>query len=860
MWEGVGVRRFLFFAVALMVSAALGMGGAMAADNSGQNVFFAAPNGGGGACTQALPCTLSGARDKVRSVNSGMDQDIIVNLRGGSYELEEPLELAGRDSGSGGRDVIYRAYSSEKPVLSGGARVAGWAMHDASKGIYVAEVPASLNTRQLYVNGSRAVRARSERDPAGFTPTEDGYTTDGTEAQNWDGEPELGNPVEFVDLEQWRDIRCGVESVSGADIAMLQPCWKNAQLSSEWGNYMPKLNEPTWIENSYQFLDEPGEWYLDRSESRLYYKPRAGEDISASQIIAPRTEKLIEARGTLDNPVRDIRFSGITFANTTWLRPSTNEGYAPEVAGFLHDGDPVYTYKTPASIDLDAAKNIRFEGNLFENLGSNAINLDNGSQGNAVIGNTFEDISSGGVYIGDVQDEDHHPTDERSIVKDNVVENNYITRVGADYFDGVGVLATFTEGTVISHNEIHDVPFNGISLGYGWGRVDPGGEWGYSEPTPAKDNEVTHNLIYDYLEVLRDGGGIYTTGSLPGTTVSHNYIYDQGRDQASLYPDEATKYVTFSNNVSSRVLSWLHMWSPTASGNSIQNNFSSSPLMEKDGDNEVAGNTFVGDGDWPQAALDIMSGAGPGYRNIEGQSAAGANTRPDITIASPNGTMPGPRPIMKSVVRDRESALTGANISVTVDGKRITEFTEERVKRKVKGKRRGGKAKFRFVVVKSRNFSYDQSTGTLSFVPKWSLSPGGHRMTVTARDPQGLASSESRDFYVASAPEDSGLEVDALGADMKDYAEGSQEAAIRATLSADSFTSADFVCIGFRDKQTGQYSSSYLVSEPHIDRGGTTVEFEKILTRPGTYEYWVSYRTDGEDRRIGPTKELTVST
>src|SRR5215207_8249061 len=264
--------------------------------SSAKTSFYASPHGRGSECSYSSPCSLKQAQDKVRTVNGNMRGDITVYLRGGTYALSSPLRLRSQDSGSGTHHVIYKAYRNEKPVISGGTKVSGWLLHDRAQNIYKAYVGTSLQTRQLYVDGIRATRARSETDPSGFAKTFTGYTTD-TAMHGWDNVED----VEFVDFGQWLSYRCGVSSISGAMITMKEPCWSNTQRESKPEHW--RMGLPKWIENAYELLDEPGEWYLDRSTGYLYYKPRPGENMSTATVIAPRLETLVEGKGTLENPI-----------------------------------------------------------------------------------------------------------------------------------------------------------------------------------------------------------------------------------------------------------------------------------------------------------------------------------------------------------------------------------------------------------------------------------------------------------------------------------------------------------------------------------------------------------------------------
>jgi hypothetical protein len=568
-----------------------------------QVAFYASPFGSGNTCSRSSPCSLEAARDKVRAENTNMSGDIIVYLHGGTYELSSTFELTSRDSGTNGYDVVYKAYEGETPVLSGGKEVSGWSLYDVSNNVYRVEVEPTLQTRQLYVDGVRATRARSMVEPSDFTKTSTGYTSTNKEMQD----RENTGDIEIASISDWKNFRCGVSSVSGTTITMKQPCWDNSNRSDE---EQQNIGLPVWIENAYELLDEPGEWYLDRPTGYLYYKPRPGEDMSTASTIVPVLETLVRGTGTLDEPIQHIRFHGITFSYATWLRPNSNEGYAAIQAGFSTVGsDAQREEKPPGNVEFSAARSIVFERNVFERLGSVGLSFERGSQDNIVIGNVFTDISGGGVYLGNI--EDHHPDDGRAVVQNNLVRDNYITRIGAEYLDQVGIWAGYTDGSVIDHNELYDLPYSGISVGWGWGAVDPDGEDGYTEPTAARNNKIRYNFVHEHLKTLRDGGGIYTLGSQPESTISNNYLLYQLNDHGALYLDEGTQNYRVYDNVISSAPKWLFIWSNSIKNNRVQNNYSDTPSMKNDGtDNIVRYNEVVEDQDWPEPALAIMEEAG----------------------------------------------------------------------------------------------------------------------------------------------------------------------------------------------------------------------------------------------------------
>ena len=347
--------------------------------------------------------------------------------------------------------------------------------------------------------------------------------------------------IEFVYKNDWILTRCGVQSINGATITMKQPAWQRLITRSPYPG-----TTPIFIENAYELLDAEGEWYLDRAAKILYCKPLPGEDMAAAEVIAPNLEKLVSINGTLDTPVHDLKFAGLTFSHATWLRPNTGEGFIEIQAGMCLNPDLSKSsiddwVKTPGQIVIHAGKNIAFERNTFSHLGSGGIDIEYGSQDNLINGNEFFDLSAQAVQLGDTFN--HHPTDPRDIVKDNTVSNNYIHNVAAEYWGTCGITSLLTEHTRIDHNEIAWLPYTGISLGWGWGGLDA------STPTICKNNEVTNNHIHHIMQVMYDGGALYTLGAQPGTLIEGNYFHDQGAAFGLLYFDAGSKHYIARHNV-----------------------------------------------------------------------------------------------------------------------------------------------------------------------------------------------------------------------------------------------------------------------------------------------------------------------
>ena len=529
---------------------------------------------GGGADDPFL--TISHARDVIRSHKDRGRCTINVNIKGGMYRFTEPLTLNSSDSGAEGAPVVYQAAVGENVIISGAEKVGGWTLHDAVLNIWKANVATASMPRQLYVNGERAMRARTPDYPNYYIPTETGYFylyligTDPQIPPVWNN-PEL---VEAVTATQWKMMRCPIAEVSGGDdVIMKNPCWDNANVFPEPWNF----HLLSWWENAYEFLDEAGEWYLDPDTKTLYYIPRDGEDMASADVELPVLEKLVDAAGDAVAPVSYISFSGLNFMYATWLGPNTEDGYALDQSGFHltgsehadnvigHDPNAV---SIPGNVNLIYAQNITFENNTFAYLGAVALNFGTGSQGNEIKNNTFTDISAAAIQVGGIASVDHHPETPSQLTRDNYIANNLIEYIGQEYYDTPGIYIGFTTNSLVEHNEINHVPWSGIAIGWGWGLLDPGGftglpnatpyMWGeFATPSAALGNQILNNRIQYFLEKLWDGGAIYSTG-FQGTSIADGQLIAGNvamnkRPEAggnTFYTDGGSRFITLRDNVS----------------------------------------------------------------------------------------------------------------------------------------------------------------------------------------------------------------------------------------------------------------------------------------------------------------------
>ncbi|MGG1552265.1 Ig-like domain-containing protein [Paenibacillus ferrarius] len=586
-----------------------------------QQSLYVAPNGDdGNPGTLAAPFrTIGRAQAAVRGLNGSMTGDIRVILRGGTYTLSNKLSFNELDSGSNGYFVSYQSYPGEEVVVSGGQRITGWTMYDSAKGIYRAQVGTNFATRQLFVDGVRAVRARSAGGLTNATKIATGYTSDDTSLAGFSRVSDL----EMVFQDLWSNSRVKVQSIGvtggKANIVMQDPGWTAVSVRG-----LSSATVPVYYENAYELLDDAGEWYLNNGDGYLYYKPRAWEDLRTAEVTAPVLEQLMEIKGqSADLPVRNLQFQGIKFMYTTWMRPSTNLGHSDAQNNYLrYSGTP--DELPDAAIEVELANTVNFIGNDFAKLGITGLIMQNGVQDSLVEGNRFYDISGGAVSVGQPISSDrqyYNPVDPRMIMKNDDILNNLIYDIGVDFKSASAISAGYPLDMDISNNEIYNIPYSGTHIGYGWDK----------NFDPVTDNvKIEDNMIYDLMgKGVRDGGAIYslgTTGASPEhkNLVSGNYIRNQMDDSAVLYADQSSAYWRYENNVIDLSESppwhgskrWAMAWTNLIHDLDFVGNYTSDGYYVNAGvNNTFVGTTVVPDVQWPVGAQAIIANAGitPGF-------------------------------------------------------------------------------------------------------------------------------------------------------------------------------------------------------------------------------------------------------
>ncbi len=525
--------------------------------------FYVSPNGNdswSGTLSEAGEkdgpfLTIKKARNTIRELkkSGALCGPVRVLLRGGHYPIKEPITMDGSDSWY----TTYEAYGDEKPVISGGKAITDWQI-EQHNGItmwatYLPDVEyGRWYFRQLFANGVRLARTRYPSHGfctvkmalrSGLANPKHAIIFDGAgsfvfhegEIQNWDNITD----AEIVVHHLWVDEHMPIQSVDMERNIVV------SDLKSMFIIDNPRWQTNYYVENIFEALQEPGQWYLNRKTGMLYYVPREGETFENTQFTAPCILQLIKIRGDANEYVEHLHFKGIHFMYSDWdsvaykgdddftdiLGLDGIEGYAASPQGAVH---------LPGCISLEGAAHCTFEGCTVAHTGFHAISIGEACKFIRVIKSDIYDAGAGGIIIGG----SNAKGDPLRRTGNITITDNHIHQCGNVYKCGIGVLITHANRNTVAHNHIHHLHYSGISCGWVWGFED----------SVSKDNIIEYNHIHHigYEGHLSDMGGIYTLGVSPGTVLRGNIIHDVKKLQYGgfgIYLDEGSSHIIIEDNI-----------------------------------------------------------------------------------------------------------------------------------------------------------------------------------------------------------------------------------------------------------------------------------------------------------------------
>ncbi len=508
--------------------------------SQGTTTFYVSPDGKASPDGTSPFSSIDAAREAVRRLKQEgkLTQPVTVYLRGGTYTIEKPVVFKEEDSGDMNAPITYQAYKDEEAIISGGKSIQGWKPY--RNGIWMTKIPevskGQWSFRQLYINGSSRQRARTPNQ--GFLRVK-GFPDGGrevhyhTDCQRFEYAGTDLNPkwtnlgdVEVIVYHFWTDSHLPIQSIDPKSriVTFRHKAGKvfTDDFTSAGARYV--------VENLWEGLDAPGEWYLNKKTGILYYYPLPGENMTEANVIAPYATGLLRLEGDAValKPVTNLYFKGLTFQYTHFELPPGDSN------------DKQGSAAVSASITLKGAQNCAFERCRIRNTGTYGIDILDGSRNIGITHCELSYLGAGGIRLNGGTEKDH----PLLRTANNVISDNMLHHYGEVFPSAVGILLMNASLNQVVHNEIHHGWYTGISVGWAWGY----------QRSVSTHNVVEYNHIHDIGQtgLLSDMGGIYTLGVSPGTIVRNNVIHDINANHYGgwgMYHDEGSTHLLVENNI-----------------------------------------------------------------------------------------------------------------------------------------------------------------------------------------------------------------------------------------------------------------------------------------------------------------------
>ncbi len=519
--------------------------------------------------------TIEAARDFVRPYLEDMTNHIFVFINEGTYNLTEKIVWGNEDSGSNGYNVIYTSSGKNQAEFTMAEHFDGFTLHDPDKNIwktYVGNNPA----RQVYINGVRGVRARSNEyvNWDGFLTDLQINHTNGT-GDMWhskDGYYTCKNP-EYANLTNQEDIEIICSTMWQAPILKVESISKIGEthiridIQDDSWDYIFNPEDshatsirPNVIENAYELLDAKGEWYINKKDGYLYYMPRDFENPETMvATIATGGQGFVIAGDSSKEKIHNIVFDNLSFKYNNWLYPNEH-GYRDTLAGFLKSYPNSYIYKyegdgrtwgerEDAFVTVVDANYVDVTNCKVSHMGGGGIYYQGVFQNCDVVGNYVYDISGCGIMMGNALFELYdiykywRTSRYENYLINNKVNNNLVHDTGVDYWGSPGIMTSTHVNLEAMYNEVYNTNYSNFINGWGLESTE-------DKTNVYSGNKIQYNYLHDAMLRTRDGGNTYFLGSTGGVNeYSHNYLENSREGMAAMYFDSGNDRWQVFNNV-----------------------------------------------------------------------------------------------------------------------------------------------------------------------------------------------------------------------------------------------------------------------------------------------------------------------
>ncbi|WP_182922577.1 right-handed parallel beta-helix repeat-containing protein [Pedobacter planticolens] len=519
--------------------------------------------------------TIIRAQEYIRSLKLENYSKVLVNLRKGVYIIDKPLLFTVKDGGTKDCLIEYHAYQNEEVIISGGIRLASnWQKIKGSSNLWKLKIDNSLPPiNQLFANGVRLTRSTSPMKYTVGALKQYGKVLDSLGRYNFEaieklkrrdllpfcsfvysdkdleGIADLAN-VELLIYHSWEGSRHTIASVNELEksVFLKSPSVLPVGFFSNRNRYV--------IENSKQFLKNAGDWCFDNKTNELWYVSQENKNPNQMEFVTPIVDQLLMVKGDVktNSPVQNLKFSGIKFSHNRAPRGINVEGIlisAKTKLPWMDVKTGFSGYQTSVecgqSIWLQYATNIIFQKCTFSKLGTYALRIDQYATQTQIDACEFYDLGGGGVILGyNIRNAPTQGMLAAASPSENVIKDCKIYNGGIIYPSAVGIAIMNATNSYIINNEIYNFGYSGISSGWTWG----------FGPSYTYGNRIENNKIHDVMKLLADGGGIYTLGRQPNTSIVGNVIYNifkskdaVGSDNNGIFFDEGSSEMFVGGNL-----------------------------------------------------------------------------------------------------------------------------------------------------------------------------------------------------------------------------------------------------------------------------------------------------------------------